>query len=149
MQGWWYVGSEVLVALVLLLVVPLALFAVRRRWLARQGGTFECSLRLGSARPGSGWAIGVARYNDERLEWFRFFSLALRPRQSFVRHDVRVVDDRDPEPVEVSSLYPGQRIVQLGTGSDDPQTWEVAMSGESLTGLLSWLEAAPPGAARH
>jgi Protein of unknown function (DUF2550) len=26
--------------------------------------------------------------------------------------------------------------------------WELAMSEESLTGLLSWLEAAPPGVRR-
>jgi hypothetical protein len=48
--------------------------------------------------------------------------------------------------VEAVSLYAGQRIVRIDTASDgEPQTRELAMSQESLTGLLSWLEAAPPG----
>lgn len=142
----WYVGGEVALLLVLLLVLSLVLFALRRRWLSRQGGTFECSLRLSSTTPGSGWALGVARYNDEELEWFRFFSYSTRPRQAFRRHDMAVVNDREPDPVEAGSLYVGQRIVQLRCTSDpEGKTWELAMSGESLTGMLSWLEAAPPG----
>ena len=145
MQG-WYLGAELVLLVVLLLVLSLVVLALRRRWLARQGGTFECSLRLGSATPGSGWALGVARYNEERLEWFRFFSYSVRPRQTFVRNDVTVVNDREPDQVEAGSLYAGQRIVQLKSTSEEAQEiWELAMSGESLTGLLSWLEAAPPG----
>lgn len=143
---WWFLGAEVVLLLVLLLVLPLAMLALRRRWLARQGGTFECSLRLGTATAGSGWALGVARYNEEQLEWFRFFSYSARPRQTFVRHDVMVLDDREPTAAEAGALYQGQRIVQISTVSgQDRQVWELAMSGESLTGLLSWLEAAPPG----
>ena len=99
-----------------------------------------------SITTGAGWALGVARYNEERLEWFRFFSYAVRPRKTFVRHDVVVVNDRQPEPAEAGALYAGQRIVQLRTEAGrDPELWELAMSAESLTGLLSWLEAAPPG----
>jgi hypothetical protein len=44
------------------------------------------------------------------------------------------------------SLYAGQRVVRIETSTTDrPHAYELAMSGESLTGLLSWLEAAPPG----
>lgn len=145
MQG-WYLGGEVVLLLVLLLVLSLIVLALRRRWLARQGGTFECSLRLGSAESGSGWALGVARYNEERLEWFRFFSFSVRPRQVFVRNEVTVINDREPDLAEAGALYAGQVIVQLrGTSEIDAETWELAMSAESLTGMLSWLEAAPPG----
>ena len=52
----WFLGGEIALAVVLLFVLPLVLLAVRRRWLARQGGTFECSLRLRDASPGTGWA---------------------------------------------------------------------------------------------
>ena len=31
----------------------------------------------------------------------------------------------------------------------EQQEWELAMSPDSLTGLLSWLEAAPPGLSRR
>ena len=149
MDGWLGV-AEVLVALVLLLVLALVGLALRRRWLARQGGTFECSLRLHSTSPSSGWVLGVGRYNEDLLEWFRFFSYSWRARKSFPRREVRVLDTRDPDPVEAVSLYAEQRIVRFEVTLDgEQQEWELAMSPDSLTGLLSWLEAAPPGLSRR
>lgn len=149
MDGWLGV-AELLGALVLLLVLALVGLALRRRWLARQGGTFECSLRLHSTSPSSGWVLGVGRYNEDLLEWFRFFSYSWRARKSFPRREVRVVDTRDPDPVEAVALYAEQRIVrfEVSVGTEQ-QEWELAMSPDSLTGLLSWLEAAPPGLSRR
>jgi hypothetical protein len=166
MGGWLGVAIiAVLVALAVLL--PPVLLAARRRWLAREGGTFECSLRLRSAEPSGGWVLGVGRYNDERLEWFRFFSFSFRPVQSFVRSAVSVLDVREPDAVEAASLFDGQVIVRL-QGADQPAPsdsfiptetppstdvqitqWQLAMEPESLTGMLSWLEAAPPGGTRY
>ena len=148
MDGWWGI-VELVAALVLLLAVGLVLLAVRRRLLARDGGTFECSLRLEAGPPGTGWMLGVGRYNEGLLEWFRFFSYSWRPRTSFSRPDVRVLETRDPDPVEAVALYAEQRIVRFQVGSAErPEHWELAMSPDSLTGLLSWLEAAPPGLSR-
>ena len=125
------------------------MLALRRRYLAREGGTFECSLRLSTTTPGSGWVLGVGRYNGGSLEWFRFFSYSLRPRASFPRREVRVVETRDPDPVEAVSLYAEQRIVSFElVGEENPRDWSLALSPDSLTGLLSWLEAAPPGLSR-
>jgi Protein of unknown function (DUF2550) len=133
----WLGAVEVFFGLVVALAIALGLLAARRRWLARQGGTFECSVRLRDSTPSAGWALGVARYNGERLEWFRFFSYASRPRASFHRPDT---------PVEALSLYAGQRVVQIRARTvEEIAEWELAMSPDSLTGLLSWLEAAPPG----
>ena len=146
----WLVGGEVVVLAFLLVLAPLVVLTLRRRWLARQGGTFECSLRISTSTPGVGWALGVARYNEEYLEWFRFFSFSFRPRRSFLRHDVNVLDDREPDAVEAVSLYLGQRVVRLqDSAGDDGRVCDLAMSAESLTGLLSWLEAAPPGLAHR
>jgi hypothetical protein len=148
MDGWLGVVGLLLV-LVVLLVLALLLLGLRRRWLARQGGTFECSLRLRTTTPGSGWALGVGRYNEGRLEWFRFFSYAWRPRKSFPRREVRVLETRDPDPVEAVALYADQRVVRFEIAErGEPEQWELAMSPDSLTGLLSWLEAAPPGLSR-
>lgn len=133
---------EVLGLLLVLAVLLLVLLAARRRWLSRSGGTFECSLRLHTTTPGAGWVLGVGRYNGGRLEWFRFFSFSVRPRQTFARGRVRVVDTRDPDPVEAVSLTAESQILALEVG---PQTRELAMSEDSLLGLLAWLEAAPPG----
>ena len=141
----WFLGVDIVLAVVVVLVLPLVVLALRRRWLARQGGTFECSLRLRTSTPGAGWALGVARYNDEHFEWFRFFSYSFRPAESFLRNDLSIVDHRPPDEVEAVSLYAGQRVVRIAvTASPCVEECELAMSSESLTGLLSWLEAAPP-----
>lgn len=160
MSGWIGVLEAVGIGIVAV-VIALALLAVRRRWLGREGGTFECSARLRDTTRSGGWALGVARYNGEMLEWFRFFSYALRPRIALRRSEVRVLESRAPDPVEALALYEGQRVVRLGSrrehvpagGSAPPADgrgvdrdgWELAMDPDSLTGLLSWLEAAPPG----
>jgi Protein of unknown function (DUF2550) len=147
----WLGVVEIVVAAIMLVVVAVVLFAVRRRWVAREGGTFECSARLRTSNPSGGWALGVARYNGEMLEWFRFFSFAFRPRLALRRSEVRVLDSRDPDPVEALALYEGQRVVTLGArnqpdaGSGERLQWELAMDPGSLTGLMAWLEAAPPG----
>ncbi len=148
MDGWLGV-IEILGLLVLLFALGLALLAARQRWLARQGGTFACSLRLRTATPSSGWALGVGRYNEGLLEWFRFFSYSFRPRLIFPRGEVRVRETREPDLVESVALGADQRVIRVETSAVTPATaWELAMSQDSLTGLLSWLEAAPPGIRR-
>lgn len=143
----WLLAGSLLVLIAALAAAALAALPLRRRWLAREGGLFECSVRLSRSTPGAGWALGMARYNAEMLEWFRFFSYSSKPRKSFLRNEVRVLNDREPDPVEAVALYTGQRVVELeeqGPGEESAQPWEIAMSAESLTGFLSWLEAAPP-----
>ncbi len=147
-------GVEVALLVLILLILALAVLAARRRWLARKGGTFECSLRLSASTPGTGWVLGVARYSGEKLEWYRFFSYRFAPRMSFSRHRFQVLTSRAPDAVEAVALYSGQQVVRLEERTTaarqsqrGPESWELAMSGDSLTGLMSWLEAAPPGAA--
>lgn len=149
-MGGWLGVVEGFVALVVLLLLILALLAGRRRWLDRPGGTFDCSLRINAQTPGAGWALGVGRYRDEKLEWFRFFSWSLRPRQVFQRSDVKVVEIREPDPTEAVALEGGSQILRVEARSLElgVSDRELAMSVESLTGLLSWLEAAPPGISR-
>ena len=145
MDAWLFVVSAIVIA-VALCAAMLGLLAGRRRWLAREGGTCECSLRLRTTTPSAGWVLGVARYSEDRLEWFRFFSYSARPRRRFRRGQVRVVETRDPDPVEAVALYSGQRVVTLEERRGDRVvSSDLAMGGESMTGLLSWLEAAPPG----
>lgn len=145
----WLGILEFLGLLVLLVALFLVALALRQRWLARLGATFECSLRNQASAPSTGWALGAARYNQSSLEWFRFFSLALRPRLAIPRSAVRVLETRHPELVEAVALGAHRRVIRVETVGGDPRPeWELAMSQESLTGLLSWLEAAPPGVRR-
>lgn len=136
----WLVDSAgVLLFLVLLYGL---LLVVRRRWLSRNGGTFEFSVRVRSARAGRGWILGVGRYTADALEWFRIFSLSPRPRYRYGRPDLEFVGRREAEGAEAYSLYSGHIVVTCRT----PQgLLEVAMSPDALTGFLAWLEAAPPG----
>lgn len=119
---------------------------VRRRWLSRNGGTFEVSVRVRPGRAGRGWVLGVGRYTGDELEWFRIFSLGVRPRFRYRRAELEFLSRRDPERVESYSLYSGHIVVSCRTPSG---LLEVAMSPAALTGFLAWLEAAPPGRPRR
>jgi hypothetical protein len=136
----WLVDSSGSI-LLLLLLYGLAL-VVRRRVIARHGGTFEFSVRVRSGRAGRGWVLGVGRYTAGHLEWFRIFSLSPRPRFVYERRTLEFVARREPEGVEGYSLYSGHIVVTCRTPAG---LLEVAMSPEALTGFLAWLEAGPPG----
>ena len=141
MPLWQWLADSAGVLLLLVLLYGLALI-LRRRWMSRHGGTFEFSVRVRSTKAGRGWLLGVGRYSGSRLEWFRIFSLAPRPKLSFERAELEYVGRRDPVGAEAYSLYSGHIIVSCKTPSGP---LEVAMSPDALTGFLSWLEAAPPG----
>src|SRR5688572_11107961 len=132
-------------AAVVVVLVGLAVLAVRRRVITRRGGTFDCSLRLRPARSGKGWALGIGRYSGDSLEWYRVFSYATRPRRVMARRELQIVDRRVPEGTDVFSLLSGAVIVRCREGSDSGSILEFAMGEDALTGFLSWLEAAPPG----
>src|SRR3954469_12482903 len=136
---WLVDSSGVLLLLVLLYALALV---VRRRWISRNGGPFEFSVRVRPGRAGRGWLLGVGRYTGDDLEWFRIFSLAPRPRYNDPRAALEYVGRRDPEGVEGYSLYSGHIVVTCRTPAG---LLEVAMSPSALTGFLAWLEAAPPG----
>lgn len=137
-----YAAEVVLVFLAALLAVTVSWLWLRRRWLSRAGGTFACSLRRDVSAPSSRWVLGVARYSGHELQWFPAFSLSLWPGQRFDRTQVRAGQQRVPSRVEADLLYDEQRILGL---DGPPGGVELAMTAGSLTGLLSWLEAAPPG----
>jgi hypothetical protein len=122
-------------------VIAVGALAVRRRFITRRGGTFDCSLRLRPARSGKGWALGIGRYSGDSLEWYRVFSYATRPRHVMARRELEIVDRRGPEGAEVFSLLSGAVILRCREGAD---MVEFAMGEAALTGFLAWLESAPP-----
>jgi hypothetical protein len=141
MPLWEWLADSSGVLLLLLLLYGVAL-VVRRRWISRNGGTFELSVRVRSGRGGRGWILGVARYTEDGLEWFRVFSLAPRPRLVYRRAEIEYLGRREPSGVEAYSLYSGHIVVSCRTPAGP---LEVAMSPAALTGFLAWLESAPPG----
>lgn len=115
---------------------------VRRRALSRHGGTFELSHRFRTDVPDRGWMLGIGRYSGERLEWYRVFTLSLRPKQSWGRDQLSYDGRRQPASAEQASLYPDHLVIQCHSPEG---LVELAMSVASLTGFQSWLEAKPPG----
>lgn len=141
MPVWQWVVDIAGFLLLLSLGYGLAL-VVRRRLLARNGGTFELSFHLRNDRPGRGWMLGLGRYSGERLEWFRLFSLSPRPKRSWRRESLSFDGRREPLGAEQVSLYPDHQVIRCQTAAGEV---ELAMSSGSVTGFQSWLEARPPG----
>jgi Protein of unknown function (DUF2550) len=141
-------------AFLIILVLAAVGIAARRFLLERGGGTVECGLRS----PNGSWRLGLASYQREKLCWFGALGLSMRPDLVFPRRDLAVVSRRLPTEAEAATLGPGMIVVecQLGEDSESPapalagtpgqsRTVELAMGEAALTGLLAWLEAAPPG----
>lgn len=141
-------------AVVLLVLLGLFAFGLRRRLIQRSGGTFDCSLRWNVPAPsddagaaggepsGKGWIYGVARYSGDRVEWFRVFSYAPRPRRVLERASIEVLERRTPRGEEELALLSDSIVLACRHRGI---RLELAMSEDALTGFLAWLEAAPPG----
>jgi hypothetical protein len=147
---WEWVVDPVGGALLLVLLYGLGLI-VRRRWISRDGGTFELSHRVLETQgtpAGRGWVLGVGRYTGDVLEFFRVFSLLPRPRRVLERGLIRYDGPREPVGGETYSLYAGHVIIGCRTvarAGGQSESFELAMSPDALTGFLAWLEASPPG----
>lgn len=158
-------------AFLILLVVAASGIAVRRFLLERGGATVECGLR----RPGGSWRLGLASYQLDEFCWYRMFGFSMRPEQAFPRRDLAVVAHRPPTQEEVPILGPGRVVAECQVGPSasasaaqaagpvspehpvspeypvsperpvSPGTVDLALAESALTGLLAWLEAAPPG----
>lgn len=127
---------------VLVLLAALAILFGRRALVARRGGTVRLYLRLSTIVNGRGWSPGYARFAREELRWYRMFSFAVRPRRVLARRGLAVVDRRGPEAGELLTL-PEDWVILRCTSYRAPV--EIAMAPSTVTGFLSWLEAAPPG----
>jgi hypothetical protein len=136
----WLADSAGLILLVILFLV--AALVLRRRLISRHDGTFELSVRDGSLPEGRGWVLGLGRYREDSLEWYRIFSPLPVPKRSWRRSDLNLVSQRVPRKAEEFALYAGSVVVVCTTPRGET---ELAMSRSSLTGLQSWLEAGPPG----
>ena len=160
MPLWQWIADALGVALLLVLLFGLGI-VLRRRWVSRRGGVFEISFRelppgqVAVARdPGAvsttqttsarGWTLGIGRYSGDVLECFRIFSLSPRPRRRLERCSATYLGQREPQGMEVHALYAGHVIIACSTSRG---IVELALAPDALTGLLAWLEAAPPG--RH
>lgn len=135
--------AEVLGLVVVVLSLPVLALTVRRRVLQRGGGTIDLSLRLKRSTHGRGWVLGVGRFDGDELQWYRVFSLSLRPRRTLTRRDLRVLARREPLGPERLALLSGAVVMECKSSTGKV---ELAMEPSAVTGFLAWLEATPPGA---
>lgn len=123
------------VVVALLALGVLALFLWRLRTIGGRVGSFQCALRRSSR-----WVPGIAAYTRDALVWYDVVSLSRRPRHRWDRDDL-LIQDRVVRPevtrggtlVEARFDYHGGRV-------------ELSAPAPAFEGLVSWLEAAPPGA---
>jgi hypothetical protein len=120
----------------LLLILTLCLFGVRRFNLRRALGTVDASI----CTAGNSWQMGVCRYQDNDLEWFRLVSLSVRPKHTFRRSSLELLGRRKPTEAELIKVLPDSVIVELRY---EGQEVLLAMKFDAYTGLSSWLEAGP------
>lgn len=141
---------EVLGLVLVLLCALLILLVLRRRLLDRVGGTVDVSWRPhrdGHGVAGTlGWSFGVARYESDRLLWFKTFSLSPRPRHVLLRSALVLGSRRRPHGAETVAVVADATIVECGY---DGQVFELAVPSVALPGLLAWVEAAPRVSRRH
>lgn len=142
----WAWFLDIAGAVLLLVLIYGLLLVLRRRHLSRHGGTFELAHRERVDREGRGWILGLGRYTEDSLEWFRVFSLSPRPRRRWRRADLSFDGHREPRSAEQASLYPDHVVIHcvLHRPGQNGEI-ELAMSAASLTGFQSWIEARRPG----
>ncbi len=116
---WWQWLVDVLGGVLLLVALYAVALVVRRRWISRAGGTFDLSLRAGEPRPGRGWVLGVGRYAEDTLQFFRIFSVVPRPMDVVVRAEVEYLGQRPPEASEAERALrrARHRLLPPGAGA--------------------------------
>ncbi|MDR0837329.1 MAG: DUF2550 domain-containing protein [Propionibacteriaceae bacterium] len=138
----WFDIVEILLGAALLLVVAcfVALFR-RRRAISTHGVVFDCGMRRCTVAKSASWTIGMARYTMDEFMWYRAFSLSSTPGLTLHRRQIHIVSQRRVSQDEVLGLPLGDSIVRIADGDDYV---ELSMNAQSVTGMMSWLEAASP-----
>ena len=131
------IGALVALILAVLLIVHVA---VRRQLLARSGAVDMC-WRDRLLDDGSGWYLGVGKFDGADLNLFRSFSILPVPNRRLHRADLALGVRRSPAEAEKELLPGGAVITRCQAGARE---LELAMSVEAVTGLSAWLESMPP-----
>jgi hypothetical protein len=129
------------ICLAALLVLLFVVF-FRRRLLMVGGGTIRLQVRVSTMVPGRGWSTGIGQFVGDELRFHRMFSLAFRPKRVLTRGTLKIAQQRAPEGQERLTMPPHWAILRCTDGASQI---EIAMAATTVTGFLSWMEAAPPG----
>lgn len=93
------------------------------------------------AGDGAHWRHGVMVYSESGLKMYKLRSLRPGHDVDFARHDVTIVDRRDPTAVEAGFFAPGLHVLHITSGRSGE--WEFAMDSSADTALVAWTESKP------
>lgn len=139
---WWLWLVDFLAIMAVLGIVAIAVVIARRRWIARDGGAFDLSVNIHAGGQAHGWLLGVGVYRETTVDWYRTFSLSWRPKYRLPRGELVVEGRREPSVAESYALHHGH-VISTCTGP--VPVVQIAMTPQSLTAFLAWLESSPPG----
>lgn len=128
---WCVVG--LLVAVLLVAAVGFS----RLRAVSRIPSSFESALRATGLDGSVAWHAGFAVYRDDRLVWWRSWSLRPRPQRQWLRERLSV-EGRTPA---LTDLVTGLWLVHCRY---EDVSFDLTMSDGAYAGFASWLESAPP-----
>lgn len=139
---------DLVVAAAVVVIVALALIwlIIRHQILLRRRGVFVCGLRPdGGSRPGR-WMVGLARYSRGTFLWYRPLNPFLAPSVVLRRGSMDLVEHHLPTPADGIAVMAGREVVTLSTSLPGRLSrCQLVVDPGALTGLMSWLEAGPPG----
>ncbi|AZZ42227.1 DUF2550 domain-containing protein [Acidipropionibacterium jensenii] len=143
------------VLVVAILAMAMVWLLIRHQILLRRRGVFVCGLRtLGpdesaEARPGK-WMLGLAQYCAGDFVWYRPINPCLSPSVALHRSSLEMAEHHRPTPGDQIPFMMSQEVITLVTASSGQRSrCQIVVDKGVLTGLMSWLEAAPPGEANH
>lgn len=139
---------DVIVAAAVVVIVALAMIwlLVRHQILLRRRGVFVCAFRaIGGARPGR-WMLGVAQYASGTFRWYRPINPFMAPSVILRRGGMEMIEHHQPTGSDGVPFITSQVVVSLSTRLPGRLSrCQLAVDPGVLTGLMSWLEAGPPG----
>lgn len=150
----WHLSVAVFAAAVLVMLA-MSWLLIRHQLLLRRRCSFVSALRLLGPEQGhetrtSKWMLGVAHYCGGDVEWYRPTNPLFTPSLVMHRGDLEMVEHHLPTPDDRSPFQGGQEIVTLAIrGGGKWSRCQFVVDRGVLTGMMSWLEAAPPGGANY
>ncbi|AZI58149.1 DUF2550 family protein [Nakamurella antarctica] len=127
-------------SLLILAVLVIVFIAIRRFTLSRAGAIDMC-WRNSLDADSKGWYLGLAKFDDSDLLLYRSFSPFPIASRILRRGELMLGERRSPAGTEADLLPIGAVIIRC---TDSRGAFELAMSEQATTGVLSWIESLPP-----
>ncbi len=126
---------------VLILAVLVIVFVAARRYLLARSGAIDMCWRDHLQSDGSGWYLGLGKFDGGDLYLYRSFSVFPVPNRTLHRTELSLGARRSAIGAELELLPASAVISRCRVGA---KQFELAMSADAATGLLAWLESVPP-----